>query len=619
MNFDEQINKLIYDWEKHAMPVLRGVAGVNSLAAVALLIYRYGFFLTEEETADLFASFDLIFLIFGMVYLTRLLFQLDRWAFIKSTWLEGVLNLFIIIHGAVNYFFGVKLLLSLSLMFSDANPVLQYQHVLSCYLLLMVMTEVTKLSTHLSNLNIKPATTFIFSFLLLIGIGTSLLMLPASTVGPHSMKTLDALFTAVSASCVTGLAVVDTGQFFTFKGQLVILFLAQVGGIGIVSFATFFATFLSKGVGLKHQSIIQDFLSSEDLSSATQLLRRVIFLTLLIELVGTVGLFFSWSEELVFDSFGQKLFYSLFHSISAFCNAGFSLFPDGLNTSILSDDTTEFAISGMRIDIRRMYGLHMVVAALIIFGSMGFTTIEEVLSPSKIYDRVKKPWKDWRIGTKMALVSTALLLLLGTLAVFILEVDQLRHDKTIVEALITAFFQSVTTRTAGFNTMDFGSMKDSTIIIMMFLMFIGAAPGSTGGGIKCTTFYVLLLSAIGDIRGQKNIIIGRRAISPTVVRKAYSILMFATTYNVFAIFLLSITESGNTDIGILQIAFEQVSAFGTAGISMGITSDLSSWGKVIIIISMYIGRVGTLTLALALSSTVKTNSFRYPEEHVMIG
>ncbi|GAA4836924.1 TrkH family potassium uptake protein [Algivirga pacifica] len=612
-----QLNKTIYGWNQHLYPVLYFISWLMVGAGIASLVYRYGFYLSEEEIRGVERNVDGIFAIFTTIYTLRVVTSLHWKAYLRSTWLEGLVNSIVLFHGVARYVGGVNILRYLQE--SSAMTDLAYQHYISVYLLIFILIEVAKGSTLIARLDIKPATTFIFSFVVLILLGTFLLMLPTATITQHSMPLLDALFTAVSASCVTGLAVVDTGQFFTFKGQLVILFLAQVGGIGIVSFATFFATFLSKGVNLKHQSIIQDFLSSEDLSSATSLLRRVIFLTLLIEFIGGVAIFLSWSEELQFNSLSDKIFYSVFHSISAFCNAGFSLFSDSLNTYMYSDETTAFIQEGMLIDIRRMYGFHLVIAVLIIFGSMGFTTIEDVLSPSRLKLRLKQPWKGWKIGTRMTIVSTVLLLILGTIAVMLLEIEQLRQDKSITEALITAFFQSVTTRTAGFNTMDFGSMKQSTIIVMMFLMFIGAAPGSTGGGIKCTTFYVLVLSAIGDIRGQKNIVINRRTISPMVVRKAYSLLVFSMTYNVMAIFLLTITEEGNANIGILELAFEQISAFGTAGISMGITGDLSSWGKVIIILSMYIGRVGTLTLALALSSRVYTNSFQYPEEHVMVG
>jgi Trk-type K+ transport system membrane component len=359
------------------------------------------------------------------------------------------------------------------------------------------------------------------------------------------------------------------------------------------------------------------------LISAKSLLRRIIFITLSIEFIGFIFIFFSWDESLQFKGLGQKIFFSLFHSISAFCNAGFSLFEGGLYTDMLASDTPLFSGDGDVI-VKKMYLLHFIIAILIILGGVGFGTIEDVLTPSKIRDRWLHPWKDLKISSKIAIKTTGWLIVLGIIGFMLLESHQLR-DRTIVEALNTAFFQSVTCRTAGFNTMSFGggaddmALQNSTIILCIFLMFIGACPGSTGGGIKSSTFYLIARSSWASIKGQERIEISRRTIPNDLVRKAFSIFMFATTYNIIAIFLLAVTESSNENITILQIVFEQISAFATAGLSMGVTSDLSSLGKIIIIISMYIGRVGTLTLALALSNTVSTNSYRYPEGHVMVG
>ncbi len=546
------------------------------------------------------------------------------------------------IFGVINKVFEFKPILYYFELFSFSDPEKSYHDFLSFYLIILLGIELTKVSTKISDLDFKPASTFIFSFVILIGIGTGLLMLPAMTNGGSggityrdSMPFIDALFTSVSASCVTGLAVVDTTTYFTLKGQLVIMMLIQFGGIGIVSFATF----LNKGVGLKHQSIIQDVLSSESLTSAKTLLRKIIIITLTIELLGCIFLFFSWDESLQFRSLGQKIFYSVFHSISAFCNAGFSLFPNGLFTNDIPDsEALKFpsgqpVFLGSRVEVHNMYNLHFIIALLIILGSVGFGTIEDLLTPSKIRERLAQPWKPLKISTRIAVQSTIVLVVVGTVGFMILEANQLR-DRTIIQALNTSFFQSVTCRTAGFNTMNFAEptlpgevlepgepvgMQYATIILCMFLMFIGAAPGSTGGGIKSSTFWLIFRSSFASIKGQERIEIGKRTIPNDLVRKAYSIFMFATTYNIIAVFLLSITEAGNPEISILEIVFEQISAFATAGLSLGITSDLSVWGKWIIIFSMYIGRVGTLTLALALSNKVKTNSYRYPDGHVMVG
>ncbi len=592
---------------ERVLAYLKWIGYINSLVAVVLLIYRYGFFLTPEETAQIFRRIDVQFLIYILIFVARVSFTPNRLLFLRGHWFQVLLYSSITLYGSVNYLFGIKLSLFVFRALEMSNPVLSNQHFMSIYLVIMVGMVITEASTKISELQIKPATTFILSFIILILMGTGLLMLPTMTQGYESMNFLDALFTSASASCVTGLAVVDTGTFFTMKGHLVILFLIQLGGLGIVSFATFFATFLAKGVSLKHQSIIQDFLSSESLSGAKGLLRQIVFLTLLIESLGFIAIYFAWDDDLgeadKFATTGERVFYSLFHSVSAFCNAGFSLFTDGL----YNNDTDK--------QIRKMYLVHFIIALLIIFGSMGFSTITDAFSPKLIRERIRHPWKKWKIGTKISIQYSMILLLVGTIGYMILEFDKLT-DRTIIEALITSFFQSTVTRTAGFNTMDFGAMKDATIIMTLFLMFVGGSPGSTAGGLKVNTFVLVTLSSYGSIRGQKNITIGKRNIPTDLVSKAFSILMFSVTYNILAIFFLSLTES---DKEILTLVFEQVSAFATVGISMGITGDLSTLGKVIIIISMFVGRVGTLTLALALSKSVKTNSFRYPDAHFMVG
>jgi Trk-type K+ transport system membrane component len=389
------------------------------------------------------------------------------------------------------------------------------------------------------------------------------------------------------------------------------MILAQLGGIGMVTFATFFATFLTKGVGLKHQSIIQDHLSSESLNSAKDLLRKVIVYTLVIEAVGAVGIFFTWDEYLwdqehQFASFGDKLFFSVFHSISAFCNAGFSLFSGGL-------DDADYSTG-------RMFNLHLVIIFIIILGGLGFTTLEDIFSWNRIKSRLSQPWRTYSISSKIVLKATFWLIFIGFVGFFMLEFYQLR-DRTISEAIITALFQSVTTRTAGFNTMDFGALKDATVFMVLVLMFIGAASGSTAGGLKITTFVLTILGAIATIRRQERVMLYKRMIPDETIRKAFAIFMFAIAYNAIAIFLLVIVETPEPDEKrfVLKIIFEQVSAFATVGLSMGYTGNLTFAGKVIIILSMYLGRVGTLTLAIALSNAVVSNSYRYPTAHVMVG
>jgi trk system potassium uptake protein len=414
------------------------------------------------------------------------------------------------------------------------------------------------------------------------------------------MAFLDALFTATSATCVTGLIVVDTATYFTFKGELVILALIQIGGIGMVSFATFFATFMRSGVGLKHSAIIRDQLSSESLFEAKGLLRKIVGITFLIEFIGFLGIFYTWGEQVEFDSLGKKIFYSIFHSVSAFCNAGFSLYSDGLYQSLVKD----------------AYLLHIVIIGIIILGGLGFGVITDLFSPAALRERLEKPWKDWQIGTKMVLFSSMFLILIGTLVFYTLERNNVLKDMNALETIITSVFQSVTTRTAGFNTVDFTALTSPTLIFMMGLMFIGASPGSTGGGIKTITFVLIAASAIATIRGNKNVEFSRRNIPSELLFKAFYVFSFAVAYNFLAIFLLAITDP---EINILQLAFEQVSAFATVGLSTGITATLSINSKIVIILSMFLGRVGTLTVALALSRRLGSTSYRYPDGYVLVG
>jgi potassium uptake TrkH family protein len=618
----DKFNSSVFSISDNVLSFVKIVSFINVSFAIVLLVYRFGFLPDDEQISIIFRRMDILFAVFCIVYFLRVLFAFHRRSYMGDTLVELILILFIILHGFLNYAFDYKLVLRFVSLLPIRHPDLVNQHILSLYLLILVGLEITKVSSKISEINLRPASTFIFSFILLIGVGTFLLMLPAMShaVNEQSlqrgMSFLDALFTSVSASCVTGLAVQDTGTYFTFKGQIVLLLLMQIGGLGVVSFTTFFVSFMSKGVGLKHQSIIQDFLSSETLTSAKQLLRKLVLITVTIETLGAIAIYFSFPSDLVFkNGVADKVFYAIFHSVSAFCNAGFALFRDSLYTNDVfytNPNTGE----EIYVNVRSMYQLHFFIALLIILGGIGFSTLEDIYNSTK--KRLKKPWLKWSITTRISLRSSAFLIVIGTIGFFLLEFDQLR-DRNIIEAIDTAFFQSVTTRTAGFNSMDFSKLRTPTIIMCIFFMIIGASPGSTGGGIKTTTFYLISRAVIDSIRGQKFILVERRTIPNELIFKSFAVLLFAATYNFFAIFLLSITEANNPEIEILAIVFEQISAFATVGLSMGITTKLSVLGKIIIIVSMFIGRIGTLTLALALSTKVTSNKYSYPEGYIMVG
>jgi Trk-type K+ transport system membrane component len=395
--------------------------------------------------------------------------------------------------------------------------------------------------------------------------------------------------------------VVDTATYFTFKGQLVILILIQLGGIGILTFATFFALFLKKGVGISHQAMIRDFMSEESLFNAKSMLRQVIIYTITIELIGSLLIYISWDMKSPFyDDGGEMIFQSVFHSVSAFCNAGFSLFTNGMMQDFLYEN----------------YILHIVVALIIFMGSLGFPAIRDIFSLRNIQDRLHAPWKQWKLSTRIALYANIALMLFGALVFFAIEYDKTLLEEGFFGKVSFSLFQSMATRSAGFNTIDIAAVSTPVIIFFIFLMFIGASSGSTGGGIKTSTFVLIFLAVITTIRGKKNLELGGRSISFDLLNKAFTVFIFSATYILIGTFFLSIFEP---NIAVLDLVFEEVSAFCTVGLSRGITADLSTPSKIILILSMYVGRIGTLTLAFALASRVETTSYRYPKAHILIG
>lgn len=591
----------LYQHKEKVLSTLRWLRVIASILALALFIYYYGFPHSPDAAKQLLGFTKGVFGFFVVSYLIRLGFSLQPWQYLRATLFEGVLIALLLLDILSVFAFGFNAVENLFLGLDIENFTPLYILSIQAYLLLLVGLEVTKVSTGITRIKLKPATTFIYSFIILILAGTGLLMLPEMTTQAGSMPFIDALFTSVSASCVTGLAVENTATFFTFKGQIVILLLIQLGGIGILTFATFFALFLKKGVGISHQAMIRDFMAEESLFNAKGMLRQIIIYTILIEMVGAFLLFILWDARAPFiDDTGELLYQSVFHSISAFCNAGFSLFGNNLYEDWL----------------RNAHLLHLVIAMLIIFGSLGFPAMRDIFSLGNIRARLDAPWKKWKLSTRIAVWASFILIVFGTVVFMFTEKDATLANESRASAWMHAFFQSVTTRTAGFNTVDMSALTVPTTILFIFLMFIGASSGSTGGGIKTSTFVLIFLAVITTIRGKKNLELGSRSISFDLLNKAFTIFIFSATYILVGTFLLAVFEP---HMQIIDLVFEQVSAFCTAGLSRGITPNLSTPSKIILISSMYIGRVGTLTLAFALASRVETTSYRYPKAHILVG
>ncbi|MGM0546947.1 MAG: TrkH family potassium uptake protein, partial [Bacteroidota bacterium] len=404
---------------------------------------------------------------------------------------------------------------------------------------------------------------------------------------------IDALFTSTSAVCVTGLIVVDTATHFTLFGEVVIVTLIQLGGIGIITFATFLFLFISGGLGVGQMNTVKEMVAEKNTSLVTATLKKVVGFTFLVEAIAVAAYYLSWDME--FSSQGQRFLFSVFHAISAFCNAGFSLF-----TNSLADAHNA---TNLPVNITTMI--------LIVLGGLGFTVIWEL-----IQRRTER--KIWRrhlsMHTRVVLATTGILIVAGTVLVLILEWDKTLAGHSTGDKFLLSLFQSITTRTAGFNTLDTGAIGIPAILGMLILMLIGGSPASTAGGVKTTTFAVLVRSMIMSIRGYSRMEIFKRTIPNSIIFRAMTVILLAVSCISISTILLSIVE----DHAFIDLLFEEVSAFATVGLSRGITGDLTSWGKSIIIVSMFLGRVGILTFMVAFASRADNRKYQYPEESLMV-
>lgn len=440
---------------------------------------------------------------------------------------------------------------------------------------------------------LKPVQVLVLGFAGIILLGTFLLMLPISTVGDARIGFVNALFTSTSAVCVTGLVVVDTGTYWTFWGQLFILLLIQIGGLGFMTMATSVAILLGKKIGLKNRLIMQEALNQFSLSGVIRLTKYVILTTLFIEGVGAlllsirfIPLFGLW----------KGIFASIFHSVSAFCNAGFDIMGNGVGLMNFVEDPL----------------VNLVVIGLILLGGLGFAVVADILR----YPETKK----FSLHSKLVFTMTGILLSIGFLMVFILEFNnpETLGNLSLKGKILGALFQSVTPRTAGFNTVDMASLRLPTVMMTILFMFIGGSPGSTAGGVKTTTFGMVLLKVISVVRGEDDVEFAHRRIARETINRALAIVIIGAGIVAFEVMVLSITESHLT---LEQLLFEAFSAFGTVGLSLGITSKLTLAGKLVISAGMFFGRLGPLTIVLAIGN--RRNNYkkliRYPEGKIIVG
>ncbi|MHC1775431.1 MAG: TrkH family potassium uptake protein [Lentimicrobium sp.] len=484
---------------------------------------------------------------------------------------------------------------------------LSYNLVVYILVIFILITEISTSSLKLSNRNTNPALLFVSSFLFIILFGTGLLMLPTSTY--EEIGFTDAFFTSTSAVCVTGLVVVDTASRFTPLGQAFILILIQIGGLGIMTFTSFFGYFFKGGASFGNEFLLKELMNEEKLGEIFKTLLKIVLVTFSIEAIGALLIYFTL-EPSNFEEGYSILGFSVFHSISAFCNAGFSTLPSGL----------------YQPGFRYNYSLHYIIAFLIIAGGLGFPIVFNFYRLLRHFlgnkFRQLTGRQDYRhipniinINTRIAVLTTVFLLLAGFAFFMVSEYHHSLEGLSLRGKIAGAFFGSATARTAGFNSVDMMMLAPASILFYYFLMWVGASPASTGGGIKTTTFALALMNVISIAKGKDRIEIFRREVANESVRRAFAVIFLSFLVIAVSVLILMITDG---ESGLSRIIFEVISAYGTVGLSLNVTMGLSTAGKWVLIVTMFLGRVGTLTLLVGLFRKLRSLQYHYPTESIMI-
>lgn len=561
------------------------------IIAFVSLFLKYGFHLSDIWITNLLILDEIIAVFFVIILLLKFFINDSRWNYVKQSPFE----------------FGLLLLFIISILFEEiisiekphilirrttAHSIIKlYFVIIQIYIVINGIIAFAKIKDKWLFYSLNPARILIYSFGFVILAGTFILKLPKATY--EGISWIDAFFTATSAVCITGLSTVNISKVFTFEGQVVIMFLIQLGGLGIITLTSFIALFIQQGFRLRDQIIVQEILDNENLSSLTSILKAIVSITFFSELLGAIGLYFSWENLGLSES--ERIFNSMFHSISAYCNAGFSTFPNGF-------ETAGYQFSSISL---------VTIMALIVFGGLGFYTYSNIFHVGEI-NIVRK--RSLTLQTKIILVGTLVLIVFGALMIWTTQYKDWK-DLPLGEQVLQSFFLSITSRTAGFSVSSIGSLGLPTLLIVLVLMYIGGAPNSTSGGIKMTTVVTLIATLVAFVRGKTRVEIGWNTLPMRIVRRAFIVFMVS----IFLIFTVMFVLTWTEDQAFFDIFFEIVSAFGTVGLSRGITPDLSLTGKLIIAAVMFAGRIGLFSFAIAMSEVKDDTSYKFPKVNLMVG
>ncbi len=585
-----------WNWSRKINKIVRPLIEYLLLTLLFIIFFRILYLIGFEKhiKSSNIDFFRLMFSIISLIYLLR--------AFICIGFRSYTYDFFLYLV------IGTLLLFAFVLNFDRNIEWLNGYYFYSIISFLLFIFEFSRFDLRNITLVLNPAQLFMFSFALLIFTGAALLKLPNATTAPISF--IDALFTSTSAICVTGLTVVDISTQFTALGKSIILLLIQVGGIGIMTFTSFFGFFFKGGASsFSERFALSDFLSEDNVSQIRKTLAKVIFITILIEGVGAAVIFLNLNPE-YFIGFSSKLKFSVFHSVSAFCNAGFSTLSEGLQD--------------MRV--QNTYSILYAIAGLIILGGIGFPILLNFYTYIKfkllsLFSLIKfGQRKDYiplmiNINSRLVIYTTLFLIITGTVFFFLFENHSSLEGMSLSGKIAHSFFGSVTPRTAGFNSVNMAGLTVATVVLTIFLMWVGASPVSTGGGIKTTTFAIAILNVLRIARIRNHIEFHKREIHERSVDRAFAIIILSIIILGCSSLIMYLIEKDKSP---LYILFECVSAFSTVGLSMRMTPLLTDASKLLLIFLMFMGRMGILTLLFALIRKTKTSVYRYPKENIVI-
>ncbi len=604
--FRENVNLKIYDAKPKVLAFLMVLNVIVSFAAVGTLVFYYGFQLSEFSKELCFKILETSFAFYIFRFLVLIFFDFHPPTFIRNNWFETIIIALLLIEGISYNVFGTMIIEPIfrAIGFKDFGAFSMV--FVQLFIFIILLQKVFKQRNFRPWMKIHPGWLFTISIALMTLIGAGLLMLPEMSRLENGLGFIDSLFLSMSSVSVTGLTTVDVSHALTFKGQMIVMILIKLGGLNTIAFGALMLIVAKFGVGIKYHEVIEDFVNSDSILNAKSMLTKIVIWATAIEFVGIVLLFIGFGNDGVFADTGNRFFQSVFHGISGFNNAGISTLHGGY----------------MHPDVISNTFVHTVTMVLFFLGGFGMIYLFDLFEVKRLRERMRQPWKTIEFGTKISLYFTIGLLLLGAIVFLAFEWNSSLNGKSTFDMVITALFQSMTTRNAGFNVVDTAALAMPVIIIFLFLMFVGASSGSAGGGIRTSTFAIMWASVTSTIRGKAHTELFRRTISNETVLKAYAIFLFFVIGNIIGPFVLAITEADLLASGkytFMDLVFEHVSAASTVGLSTGITAELSSAGKVVLVIAMFIGRVGTLTLAYLVGKKVLSKNYKYPSGHTMVG